>query len=709
MAAIGKIRKHSILCMVIIGVALLAFIIGDFSKKSNRDLSNTPVGIVNGEKILAKDFDSEVDKVATMRSANTDQSELSKMMFSIRQSVWNDMVKQTLLNDEYDKLGVIISTEELNDLVRGPEPHQYIVQNFSDPETGKVNYEQLNYFLQNLNNPQVISADIKNNYLLIEQMIKQESAEGKYNNLITKGIYTPKAMALREHNDKYTNYGVQLVAQRYKDIPDSIVSASDAEYQKYYNSHKESYKVAETRDLAYIEYDIKPTQEDRDAITKIINNLYADFLVSTNIPAFVSSESEVAYSDRWMKEADLTPSMASRVMSAEPNTFVSPFTESGKLSFAKVMDAATRHDSLNASHILISYVGAQSAAADVTRTKEQAKATADSIANVVKKTPAKFGELATSMSNDAGSAPKNGELGWFTDGTMVVPFNDFVVENKVGTIGVVETIFGYHVIKVDDKAAEMPKVKLAVVTRSILPSSKTYSDAYLQMSSAVANCKNYDVFSTMAAEKGYNLKNADGTDKMAQNLGSIENSREVVKWAFNEDTKEGQVSKIYELEDKLIVVAVKSINKEGYRPFDKVLATIKPLVLRDKKADMAAKKIEEAMNNASSISQLASVLRTTVDSLDVTGNISNLTKYGAEPEVIGFMFAAPENQIVGAVKGEQAAYAFVKKLKSSPEEKTDFTADQRRLEMQTANRVTRRAVATIQENAKITDNRFLFY
>ena len=202
MAAISKLRKHSVLLMIVIGGALLAFILSDLGRGSRRDSKYYNVGSVNGEKISSSDFNREVENITNIRSFNTDPKTLSEMSYQIRESVWNDMVRQSLLNDEYKKIGVKVTDEEMNDLIRGSEPHQYIVSNFTDPNTGELNRAQLDYIIQNLNNSSVVPATTRDYYLYLESAIKKETEESKYDNLISKGYYIPNAFAEKEYKEK---------------------------------------------------------------------------------------------------------------------------------------------------------------------------------------------------------------------------------------------------------------------------------------------------------------------------------------------------------------------------------------------------------------------------------------------------------------------------------------------------------------------------
>ncbi|MDR2083434.1 MAG: peptidylprolyl isomerase [Bacteroidales bacterium] len=707
MAAIGKIRKYYVLCMIVIGVALLAFIIGDFSR-GNTDPSERAVGIVDGEKISWYDFAKEVDVQTNMRANNTDPQTLSGMAFSIRETVWNEMVKEIILGKQADYLGLTVTTKELNDLVRGANPHQYIVSNFTNPQTGTLDHEQLDYFLLNLNNPNVIPAEIKNNYLYIESLIKKETLESKFNNLISKGFYVPSALALKEHNDKFTKYDVEFVAKRYRDLPDSLYTVTQAELQKYYSEHKEEYKVDEIREVEYIEYQVVPTREDRERTVEDVNKLFQQFETTTDVRSFLTFESETPYSDLWLKSDEISPNMLARLNGLSEGDFVAPFEEDGQLLFAKVEGIQSRADSLKASHILLSYQGAYNAAESITRTKAEAESEAKRLLGLIKASPSQFGVLAKEFSDDPSNSGNNGELGWFTDGMMVPEFNEFVVENKVGTIDVVETVFGYHIVKIEDKAAFTPKYKLALFSRSIIPSTNTHTAAYFMMSDFAANVKNYDDMIAVAREKGLNVKPTNFT-KNSSGLPAVQNSREVVRWAFDKNTKVGAVSKIFEYDGNLYVASLKSVNNEGYRSLAQMESEIKALVIRDKKAENLLKELNDIKATSNNINDIANKLSTTVANAEITNNISNIPAYGVEPYVIGAMFAAPVNQLTGAIKGEQAVYIFTKTLKENPQEKTDFAADQRRLESQTTSRLTRNALKGIQDNVKIVNNTLDFY
>ena len=711
MAAINKLRKHSALVMILVGGALLAFILSDLGRGTQRQSKYMNVGVVDGEKISSTDFNNEVDRVTNIRSLNSDPKTVAEMSYSIRESVWNDMVKDALLNREYDKLGINVTKEEMNDMIRGSHPHVYVQSfpPFLDPATQKVDVKRVDQFLTNLSNPQVVPQEARDYYLYMEEMIRKETEESKYNNLFTKGYYVPKAFAEKDYLEKNTNYDVYVVARRYKDIPDSSFTASKGELQSYYNKHKKEYKTTESRNIAYVDYDIKPTVQDRNNIISDVNKLYEEFKTIDNISSFFATESDLPLDTTWKKAEDLSATISNYVFENEEGTFITPYNEGEVMYFAKILKKDNRPDSLKASHILIAYKGAYGSEATVTRTKEQAKATADSLQNVVRQNITPFTVLADRFSDDGSKSQNHGDLGWFTDGTMVPEFNEYVVDNKIGSVGVVETVFGYHVIKVDDKTAAKPKAQVALFSRPIVPSNETYQQSYMNFSAFAANCKTFDDLMLAASDSNYNVKYFDNATRMAQGLNNIPNSREIIRWAFEDGVEKDEVSSVFDLTDKLVVACVTEIHPEGYLSLADVTSRITPLVLRDKKAAKAQEDLTNMMQGVSSIQQIASKLHTAVDTILINGNSTTISRFGMEPMVAGYMFAAPENKIEGPVNGEQASYVFVKVLKNKADAKADYKSDQQRLANISSGRLTRMAVSTMKEDTKVEDNRYLYY
>jgi hypothetical protein len=257
----------------------------------------------------------------------------------------------------------------------------------------------------------------------------------------------------------------------------------------------------------------------------------------------------------------------------QPGFVFGPYFDNDAYNLVRIVDLQNRADSLKASHILIPYAGAFRSEDTIT-TKERAQAVADSLLNVLKKNvkkPELFAELATAFSSDKGSAEKGGDLDWFTDGTMVPTFNEFVMNNAVGQMGVVESPFGFHVIKVTGKTEMHPKARLAVLKHDVTASTKTYQDVFAVANKFVTENRTYDQFNAAIEAQGLTKRTMPRMTASTYQISGIENPRQIVRWAFEDKTKKGDVSSIFELDDMFVVAALTDVVPEGYAPLETVI------------------------------------------------------------------------------------------------------------------------------------------
>ena len=709
MAVIGRIRQRSALIVVVIGVALAAFILGDFFKKGQRREMN--IGVIAGEKVSVIDFNNKVEGIVEMRERSSGERLNADDLFSIKQSTWNEFVQDILMGEQYDELGLSVSVDELNDLILGDEPHPYIKQNFSNPQTGQFDAQQVSLFLDNLNNRDVVSPEMRENYLYLEHLIKKDRLQNKYFNLLSQGYYIPSAFSKADYEASNAKATYRFVAPTFKSIPDSTVNLTDADYQKYYNENKYRYLQEESRDLEYVIFPVRPTAEDRKDLDNTVQTLFTEFQEAQAIPNFVNAVSDQRYDSTWYKVDQLPVSIASQLEeNAEAGKYIAPYFENNAFHFAKVMDVMNRPDSMKASHILISYQGAFRADPAVTRTKEEAQALADSLLNVIKKRPAKLEDLAKDFSNDPSAVENNGDLGWFMDGMMVYPFNNFVYENRKGAVGIAETAFGLHIIRVDDKAKENEKIRLAHVVRNLEPSDRTYQEIFLEASEFATKNPDNDAFNAAITENGYNKRSSERITSMINNIPGINYSRGVVQWAFLDDTKVGDVSQVYTFEDQYVVASLKAVHDEEYQQLEDIKTNIRPLVLREKKAEIILKKVESALATTNDLNALANQLGVTVETVEAgTFGSPNIPDYGREPEVVGTVFGMQPNETSGAIKGTQAIYVIHLDKMEPAGKKNDFSREATAMANQFRTRIRRDAPKAIEEANEIDDNRYMYY
>jgi peptidyl-prolyl cis-trans isomerase D len=705
MALIGRIRKQSGFLVIIIGVALAAFVLGDFIKKRPRTANY--IAEVAGEKINPTDFNKKVEENIAIRKQNSQKENLTATEnYEVRQQTWNQVMNEIVMNKQYDELGVTVTVEELNDLILGKNPHQYIQQSFKDPKTGQFDPKLVSNFLQNLDK---VDPAMKDRYLMIEKAIKTDRLTSKYNSLLTKGFYVPTAFAKLEYESRNRTAKVRLTGIRYQTISDSTIKPTDDDYQKYYDENSYKFKQDRAnRDLEYVVFDVQASADDRNKIQEDVKKLYEEFQTITDVPTFINSVSDTRYDSTWHKKGSFPPGIDTLVFAAAPGTLFPPFEDNGTIHIAKLIDVQARSDSMRASHILISYAGT-GVNEKITRTKDAAKKTADSLLAVVKKDAKLFEVLAATKSDDQSSAAKSGDVDWFLDGAMVPSFNDAVLKGKVGDIVEVESRFGYHIIKITGKKDPIKKVKVALLDRKVEASGKTFQDIFAQANAFAAENTTIEKFEKAVTDKGLNMRKAERVEAMANSIPGIESPREIVRWAFNETTKKGNVSTVFDTDGSYVVAALKETREKGILPLEQVKENIKPLVIRGKKAEILLKRFSGKLASAKSIDQLASAFQTKIDTADLTFASPNVPNYGREPKLVGTVFAMKKGQLSAPLKGEMAVYVVIVDQVAEPAPAKDYANEKMQLSNMFQGMAPRQIPTILEEKAKIKDNRLLFY
>jgi len=707
MAIIGEIRKHYWLLVAIIGVALLLFVLSDFQRKKGKQ-SNT-IGTIAGEKIAITEFNKRVEENSEMQKANTGKENLTtEESYQVRQQTWQQVVNEIVMNRQYDMLGVSVSVEELDDLIRGKNPHQYIVQSFTDPKTGQFDQKAVNNFLQNLDNAEMVKPEMKQRYLLMEKAIKSDRQSTKYNSLITKAFYVPTAFAKRNYTESNAMAQVRITAEPYQSISDSSVKVTDADYEKYYNENK--YKFVQDKpvtNLEYVLFEPKMSEEDRTLLNTNVQKAYAEFANATDVAGFVNSTSDNRYDSSWRKRGSFAPMIDSMLFNAPIGQVLQPIEDNGMFRIFKVVDRQAKPDSLRASHILISYAGTPIKTA--TRTREAADKLADSILNVVQKNPAAFEAFAATRSDDETAKAKQGDLGWFADGAMVPEFNEAVQKGSIGDIKKVETQFGYHIIKIVGKKDPSTKIKVASIDFTMEAGAKTIEALYNEASTFSSTNNTIEKLEKAVKDKGLNLRTADRLAATDNTVPGLKVAREIVRWAFNTETEKGAVSNVFDIEGTYVVAALKSKVEKGIIPLEIMKDPIKPLVIREKKAEQLMKKVNDQIAKSKDLNAFVLAFPgIKIDTVDVSFTSANIPNHGHEAKLTGNIFSAPKGQLTGPVQGEQGIYVFIlDQVKEAPAT-TEFENQKKQMALYFQSRSSMFS-SILQEKAEIKDNRLLFY
>ena len=707
MAAIERIRKHSGLLIAIIGLALLAFVLQDLFQSTGRHREYN-VAVVDGEKIPYKDFEDLKNKNLENMKRNYGNSLSSQQTYSVYNSTLEQMIKDHIMNKEYEALGMTVSSEELYDQFMGDEPHQWVIQNFSDGE-GNFNREMLEYYLTNLDN---FPIENRNQWIEFEKSIKENRLETKFNNLVKASYYVPSKLAQKYYENKNTKASADVIALRYANIADSTVVVTDKDNKKFYEENKYRFETDETRDIEYVVFDILPSAQDNQDAQEIVESLKNDFTTTDNVMSFVNANSDNRYDSTWMGRKDVSAAIENVIFDGgnEAGFVYGPYFDNNAYNLVRIVDMQNRADSLKASHILLTYQGALRSEDTIT-TKERAEAVADSLLNVLKKAKNKdemFATLATEFSTDKGSAEKGGDLDWFRDGVMVTSINEFVMNNPVGTIGKVESPFGFHIIYVTGKTEMQPKARLAVLSHEVSASTKTYQDVFAVANKFATENRTYDQFNAAIEAEGLTKRTMPKMNSATYQITGIDNPRQIVRWAFDDKTKVGDLSTIFDLDNMFVVAALTNIVPEGYAPLSIVADQSKYQILNQKKGEIAVEKMKACGTDYDRMVSELNAESTSVNDINLDSRV--LGNFGVEADMVGTIMGMKEGDVVGPVAGNSSAF-IIKNVKiQQPAETSDFSAVLKEKTSQFNNKVLNNSIYNaLRDMVEVNDNRVLFY
>ena len=702
MAAIEKIRRRSGLLIAIIGIALLAFVLQDLFQSQGRS-TGPSVAVVDGEKISIRDYEQLKEKNLESRKSSTNNNNLSSAeTYSIYNNTLEEMIKNNLMTKEYEASGIGITSEELMDQMTGENPHEWIKQSFSDADG--FDPQRVTQYLQNLSD---LPADYYNRWIDFEKALKQNRLETKFDNLVKASYFLPTALAKKYYENKNMKASADIIALRYTTIPDSTVTVTDADNKAFYEENKYRYETDERRDIEYVVFEIKPSLEDREEALKFVQGMKDDFVATENVVSFVNANSDKRYDSTWVSRKDVPEQVEKAVFDSGNGVgyVIGPFENEDAFNLVRIVDMQNRPDSLKASHILIGYKGAYGS--QDTISKEQAEVKANELLaqlKAEKNNDELFAEMASQYNTDA-TKDKGGDLDWFLDGQMVPEFNSYVMDNPVGTLGVVETPFGYHIVKVTGKTEPQPKVRLAYLTHDITSSTKTYQNIYAQANKFVTENRTYDQFNQAIEEQGLTKRTMPRMNKSTYQIAGIDNPREIVRWAFDEKTKKGDVSeKIFELDNMLVVAALTGVVHEGYAPLEAIVDQAKYQILNKKKGEIAVEKMKACGNDVDRMINELGAESTTVSDVAIESRV--LGNFGVEADIVGTLLGMKEGQETGPIAGNSSAF-IIKNVKFTvPEEPANYSDIVREKVSQFTNKVGGGAVYNALRNqAKIKDNR----
>ena len=706
MAALQNIRnKGGILVSIIIGIALIAFIV-DPSILGNPASYRNKVGEVAGTSIGIQEYQQRITENEDMiKQMNGVVGLTDEQQYMIRENTWEQIVAEIILNEQYEELGIGLSGDELYDVLLGNNMSPAIAQLFADPTTGQVDKQRAVETIKYLINAPAGTPE-KNYWLNMEQQIKASQLQTKYMTLIAKGLFVTDEEAKAYLEDASVNADLSYIVKSYNTVSDSAVQVTNNEIRDYYNSHGYLFQQPESRQIAYVNYDITASAQDIQETEKWVADLKEEFAEATDALEFADLSSEEKFPSIYYKKGEVdNPELDKFIFEEKSADVFGPYMQSNAYRIARVADRRMLPDSVRARHILV--VPMQN---DI----EGAKLLADSLAQVIRQ-GGDFEEMARTYSADQNSAVNGGDLGWFTRDQMIQPFSDSVFFSKRREVKVVATQYGFHVVQLTDMTKPVEKVRLAIVSKEITPSQETVNKIYNDARTFASNLNTEADFEA-AVEKYGQTKRLANLTKNDRTISGIENGREVVREAFLADG-EGQVlttkdkSPIFETGDKFTIAVLVSIKEEGTAPLNTVAGNIKRELIRQKKAEIIAKDLEKSLSGSESLLSVAQKAGAEViDATDVNFNSIQLPGAGIEPKVIAQIMEMPENQLSRPIEGNQGVYVVMVTAKHTLEVTPEQIAQEKiQLTGLNINRVNYQLLPALEKKNEIVDERYKFY
>lgn len=631
MAILNSIRKKTAVLILIIALALFAFVLSDLLKtngpSSEKAVQN--IGQVGDNDIDRENFARNVENFVQQR-----QGRITTMQ-AVKQ-VWDAKVQELALEEEYEILGIEAGRDQIIDKlseVLAGNP------NFSNAE-GFFDEAVMTEYLANLKatQPQQFRQ-----WELYEKQIANQLRRDIYFNLIKAGVGVTLIEAEQDYKFKNDNVNFQVVRVPFDKAENIEVSSS--EIKSYINKHPDQFRKDAQRDIQYVLFEEKPSQKDINEAKESLENLLADFRNTRDVASFINLNSDKPYNASFRFEYQLPEAKKEELLALGVGNVTAPTKEQQAWKSSKLEETKAMPDSVKVSHILISTQGPE-----VQRSPEEASNLADSLLTIINSNPSKMDELAKEFSSDTGSAEKGGDLGWNAYGRFVPSFNDAVFNNEPGYKGIVETRFGYHVIDVKNVSSESMMYKFADLIINIKPSEETLNDVYRNAGNFVLNAKEGE-FKKVADEKGYDVKPVLGIKVLDENIPGLGAQRQIVNWAFKNETSPGDI-KQFDIDKGYAIVQLNKITKEGLQSAQEASAKVTPILEKEKKGNAILSQI-----TTNKLEDIASQFEVSVQTASAV-NMANplIPGAGKEPKVVGVAFGLNEGEVSQPIIGNKGVY-----------------------------------------------------
>jgi peptidyl-prolyl cis-trans isomerase D len=705
MSALQFLReKAGVLVAGLIGFSLFLFVVSDFFGRGRgqrlKQKKYYEIGQIGGEYVSYQDYELKLQNLLEIYKLSGRSNIDEATNESLREQTWQQMVREKILDPQYKKLGLGVSTEEVDELVLGNNPHQIVQQLFTDQKTGTFNKSFLVNFLKQTE----VDETAKKYWLFFEDEIINDRTNTKYNNLVSKGLYVTSKQAEFDKKLNTNSVDFSYVLKNYASVSDSSVRIAQSDIATYYTKHKENYKRTALRNIEYITFDVVPSDDDIKVTEQWINKTKEEFATAPDPIQYINTTADSRHVGFFIPLSSVSENIKDFAKKEDLKTVFGPYIENGSYKVAKLIAVADRPDSVHVRHILLS--------TSKTRTLEAARHEADSLIKLIKSgTP--FEALAMANSDDQGSAKIGGDLGWFPEGRMVVPFNNACFTGKKGEIKTAETTFGIHIIEILAQSKDTRKYDIGYIDRKIVSGSLTNQHAYSEASQFAGTNDTYEKFIKTIAEKKLNKRVGTDIAPQQKTLPGLDNPRSLIMALFQ--AEKGKIildnsqQAVFEIGEKYVVAYCTRVQEDGIAPQKDVENDIRFALLRDKKAELISAEFNKNSGSGKTLDDVARAMGLTVqEATKVDFRAYTVPGAGTEPSLIAAASVAKQGVIAGPVKGINGVYMLSANNVTSAQG-DDLKLLRDRLKTTFQMRGTYEAYDALRKSANIIDKRYKFY
>ena len=715
MAVLNKIRQRSIFLIIVIALALFAFVIGDiFTNLDSSSGAETSIATINGVDVDRNEFMNKVENIQRQSGGSLTSTQAMNR-------AWNNEVREKVMQSQYNALGLSVERDYMRELL---EKNLVSFEEFKN-EAGLFDQEKLNEFIANLKAiaPETTTLggtpiDYKS-WTNFEQNVAVSGMQQAYFNMVKAGItgtLTEGELDYQLENDKLDLKYVQIP---YSSIADSTISIKTSEIKDYMKRFPKKYEVEASRDLIFVEFKEEASLSDEKAIQAELNALISDrqeyneaakatqtivgFKNTKDNAEFVNSYSADNFNDDYVFKSAFPSDLADSITMLSAGEIYGPYKVPGFYKLTKMVSVKGIADSVKVRHILTPFIGGARADATVTKTEAQAKATADSIYKILKPNRSLFKSLL-SLSSDKVSNEKEGVIEFAYSDSFAAEFKAFSFENPKGSLGVVRTDFGYHVIEVLEQGIPQQAYKVATISKAIEPSVATVDEVFKNKSKFEIAIADAD-FETVAAENNYEVRPVSSVKELDENIPGLGAQRAIVRWAFEDSTSEDDFKSFNTTAGGFVVVKLTGVNTAGLMSAESGSVTALPEIRKEKKAKIIKDRI-----SATTLDEIATAEGQTIKTA-VAVNMKNPTLSGAgrEPLVIGTAFGLEEGGVSGLISGSSGIYAVQVTKVTAAAALPSYQAAANRVGKAKENAVNTQLYNALKDAAKIEDRRAVFY